>query len=84
VGDFRPIKTKLFIKFLILHGCFRVGEKSGGSHSYWKKKGLVRRITIREADKDIPPAHIKSNLTTLGLDFQDLEDFLNKKKGKNR
>jgi len=80
MGDFRPIKTKLFIKFLLLHSCYRVNSKSGGSHSYWKRPGLTRRITIREADKEIPPLHIKTNLTTLGLKFSDLEVFLNKKK----
>jgi predicted RNA binding protein YcfA (HicA-like mRNA interferase family) len=80
MGDFRPIKTKSFIKFLELHNCYRVGSKSGGSHFYWKKPGLTRRITIREADKEIPPLHIKTNLETLGLKFQDLEDYLYKKK----
>jgi predicted RNA binding protein YcfA (HicA-like mRNA interferase family) len=80
MGDFRPIKTKLFIKFLLLHSCYRVNHKSSGSHNYWKRPGLTRRITIREADKDIPPLHIKTNLTTLGLKFSDLEAFLNKKK----
>lgn len=80
MSGFRPVKTKLFIKFLKLHNCYRVGQKSGGSHFYWKKPGLTRRITIREADKDIPPFHIKTNLETLGLNFEDLEAFLNKKK----
>lgn len=80
MGDFRPIKTKLFLNFLKLYNCYRVGEKSGGSHSYWKRPGLTRRITVREADKDIPPFHIKRNLETLGLKFKDLETFLNRKK----
>ena len=80
MGEFRPVKTKDFIKFLKKYNCYRVEEKSGGSHFYWKKPGLTRRITIREADKDIPPFHIKTNLQTLGLKFEDLEAFLNKKK----
>lgn len=79
MGDFRPIKTKYFIKFLRQNGCYRTGTKSGGSHTYWKKAGLTRRITIREADKEIPPLHIKTNLQTLGLKFEDLEKFILKK-----
>ena len=78
-GSFRPVKTKIFIKFLKKHNCYRVGSNSGGSHFYWKKPGLTRRIVIREADKDIPPFHIKTNLETLGLKFEDLEAFMNKK-----
>lgn len=80
MGDYRPIKTKLFIKFLKKNNCYKVKNKSKGSHSYYKRPGLTRRITIREADKEIPPFHIKTNLETLGLNFKDLEDFLNKKK----
>jgi len=79
MGDYRPIKTKLFIKFLKRNGCYRLDSKSGGSHSYWKRAGLTRRITIREADKEIPPLHIKTNLETLGLKFEDLENFIFKK-----
>ena len=78
MGNYRPIKTKQFIKFLESHNCYRVAKKSGGSHSHWKRPGLTRRITIREADKEIPPFHIKTNLETLGLEFKDLEDFLKK------
>lgn len=78
MGDYRPIKTKLFIKFLKSHNCYRL-KKSTGSHSYWKRPGLTRRITIREADKEIPPLHIKTNLETLGLNFKDLEEFIQKK-----
>lgn len=79
MGDFRPIKTKIFINFLLFKGCYRLNKNNGGSHFHWTKKGLKRRITIREADKDIPPLHIKTNLRTLGLEFSDLEDFINKK-----
>lgn len=78
MGDYRPIKTKLFIKFLEHHNCYRHGE-ARGSHFYWKRPGLTRRIVIRESDKDIPPFHIKTNLDTLGLSIQDLLDFLDKK-----
>tara|TARA_R110002049_G_scaffold85844_6_gene218279 strand:+ start:9199 stop:9435 length:237 start_codon:yes stop_codon:yes gene_type:complete len=76
---YQPIKTKVFIKFLKHNKCYKVKEKSGGSHSYWKRPGLTRRIVIREADKEIPPLHIKTNLSTLGLKFEDLEKFMNKK-----
>lgn len=74
---YRPIKTKLFIKFLKHHKCYRL-KKSSGSHSFWKRPGLTRRIVIRESDKEIPPLHIMTNLKTLQLKFEDLENFLNK------
>lgn len=77
MGDFRPIKMKLFLKFLEHHGCYRHGEPKG-SHFFWKRPGLTRRIVVREKDKDIPPFHIKTNLSTLGLSFEDLENFINK------
>ena len=83
MADYRPIKTKLFIKFLEYNNCYRHGEPRG-SHFFWKKPGLIRRIVVREKDKDIPAFHIKTNLDTLGLSFNDLEEFLNKKKKKNR
>lgn len=76
---YQPIKTKVFLKFLKHHKCYKVNEKSGGSHSYWKRPGLTRRIVVRESDKEIPPLHIKTNLSTLGLKFEDLENFINKK-----
>ena len=80
MGGYRPVKTKHFIKFLKANNCFRLKETSGGSHSYWKRPGLTRRITIREADKDIPPFHIKTYLETLNLKFEDLVAFIEKKK----
>jgi len=80
MGGFRPVKTKDFIKFLKANNCYRLKNTSGGSHNYWKRPGLTRRITIREVDKEIPPFHIKTNLETLGLNFEDLVSFINKKK----
>ena len=76
MGNFRPIKTSLFIKFLLSNECYKVLNKSNGSHSYYKKPGLPRRVTIREADKEIPAMHIQTNLRTLGLKFEDLEAFI--------
>jgi predicted RNA binding protein YcfA (HicA-like mRNA interferase family) len=73
---YRPIKTKIFLKFLKHCKCYEVTNKSGGSHSYWKRPGLTRRIVIRKADKEIPPLHIKTNLFTLGLRYEDLEKFI--------
>ncbi len=78
MGNYRPIKTRLFIKFLESCHCYRLPKKSGGSHFHWKRPGLKRRITIREADKEIPPFHIKTNLETPNLKFEDLEKFLKK------
>ena len=83
MSDYRPIKTKIFIKFLEYHKCYRHNEIKG-SHFFWKRPGLTRRIVVRENDKDIPPLHIKTNLDTLGLSFQDLEEFMNKKHKKKK
>jgi len=80
MSGFRPVKTKLFLKFLLANNCYKIKEKSGGSHSYWKKAGLTRRITVREAHKEIPAFHIKTNLETLGLKFEDLVAFMSKNK----
>lgn len=77
MSKFRPIKTAVFIKFLEHKGCYPLKD-SGGSHSYWKRPHLPRRITIRKKDKEIPAFHVKTNLKTLGLRFEELEDFMKK------
>ena len=57
-------------------GCYKVKNKSTGSHSYYKRSNLARRIVIREADKEIPALHIRTNLKTLELQFSDLQEFI--------
>jgi predicted RNA binding protein YcfA (HicA-like mRNA interferase family) len=76
--SFKPIKTSLFIKFLLENGCIKVLSNNGGSHSYYKKSGAIRRVVIRENDKEIPPFHVKTNLETLGLKMDDFENWLNR------
>lgn len=38
----------------------------------------MRKITIRKKDKEMPAFHVRTNLKTLGLRFEDLEDFMKK------
>lgn len=65
--SFRPIKTKCWIKFLIEQGCVKKKDK-GGSHSIYKKKGVLRSIPVREKDKEVPAFHIQTSLNTLNID----------------
>ena len=60
--------------FLRKHGLVHI--RSTGSHEIWDRSTvpkLIRPITIREKDKDIPLLFIKTNLETLGI---TMEQFL--------
>lgn len=67
MSNFKPIKTNCWIKFLILQGCEKKKD-NGGSHSIYKKKGVLRPIPVREKDKQVPPFHIQTSLKTLNID----------------
>jgi predicted RNA binding protein YcfA (HicA-like mRNA interferase family) len=70
----RPIKTKCFITFLNSLEC--KSKRSKGSHFHYKCPGCFRPVVIREAEKEIPTFHIRSNLKTLGISFDTFEKWI--------
>ena len=74
MGNNRPVKTKDWIAFLIAHGCKY--QRTKASHDQYKCPGCFRTITHREKDKDIPPMHLKANLTTMNMTLQQLYDWI--------
>ena len=76
MGRLDTIKTKCWRKFLEEHECYFYKEAKG-SHQKWKKKGSPRSIIFRPADKEVPLAHLKSNLETLGISKVDFLTWVN-------
>ncbi len=72
---FRPIPRKKWEKFLRHIGCEKTRQKS--SHIFYRKPGLKRPIVF-QADKEVAPHIIKTNLETLGVSFSDFLETLEK------
>lgn len=76
MGNYRPIKTSDFRKFLKAHNCRFRGQES--SHELWKCPRCHRTVTFRYVDKTIPALHIKTNLRTMGIKLKYLHDWIQK------
>ncbi len=50
-------------------GCFY--NSTNASHHKWKCPGALRSVIFRGAEKEIPFAHIVTNLQTLGVSKKD-------------
>ena len=73
MGNFRPLPTKCWESYLILHGLSPVRIK--GSHFQWTKKGLLRPIPVWGDEKEIPANHLKTGCRTLGVTTQSLYEW---------
>lgn len=76
---YKPIPTKLFIRYLKKKGLISLGMK--GSHQKWdypehSAKRLLRPVMIRPKESEIPPLHVKTNLDTLGVTYTAFEKEL--------
>jgi len=68
MSRFRPIPRKKWEKFLRHVGCEKTRQKS--SHIFYRKPGLKRPIVF-QADREISPHIIKTNLETLNISIKD-------------
>jgi predicted RNA binding protein YcfA (HicA-like mRNA interferase family) len=70
----KAISTSLFKKFLLSLGLTCIRTK--GSHEVWdnEKEPLTRPVIIRGNKKEIPLLHIKTNLRTLGISFEEFQN----------
>ena len=74
MGNDRPIKVKDWERFLKSKGC--VFQSTEASHTKWKCPGCWRSIIFRASKKEIPFAHIKTNLDTLNVSKYELYAWL--------
>ncbi len=75
---FKPIPTKKFKKFLSKKGLVYIRTK--GDHEIWDfpfNSALLRPVIFIGCEKEIPSLHIKTNLKTLDITFNDFLDELN-------
>jgi len=72
MGNFRPLDTTCWEKFLASLGFTPVRVK--GSHFQWKKKGF-RPIPVWGNEKQIPPLHLKTGCSTIGMPMKDLYEW---------
>ena len=84
MGNNRPVDTKIWIAFLLAHGCKY--DRTRSSHDHYKCPGCFRTITHREKDKQIPPMHLYTNLKTMGKTLKDLYTWIeaNYQKGNSK
>lgn len=71
-GNFRPLRTNCWEKFLIFKG-FKL-DRTKGSHDQWKRKG-TRTIPVWGNEKEIPAFHLKTSCRTIGCDIEDLYNW---------
>ena len=76
MGGHRPIKTKCWEKYLEFRGCHY--KSTSGSHHKWRCPGCFRSIIFRGAEKEIPFAHINTNLTTMGITKEEFLKWIKK------
>ncbi len=76
MGNNRPVKTKDWLAFLKAHQC--VYKRTKGSHDHYKCPGCKRTVTHREAYKEIPALHLRTNLDTMGKTIDYLYDWIEK------
>lgn len=77
MGNFRPIPTKCWTKFLEHHG-WKFTGRINGSHHIYKKTGAIRSIPVWSDKKEIPPSHIVQSLKTMGIDKKVAIDWFEK------
>ena len=69
MGNFRPLATKCWEKFLSFHG-YKYA-RTASSHDQWTKRGS-RTIVVWGDEKEIPPLHLKTSCRTIGCELIDL------------
>ncbi|WP_177764114.1 type II toxin-antitoxin system HicA family toxin [Flavobacterium sp. I3-2] len=74
MGNNRPLKTSDWVAYLKHLGCNYI--RTSASHDHYRCPKCLRTITHREKDKEIPAIHLRTNLRTLGLDLNDLYNWI--------
>jgi len=69
MGNFRPLATPCWIKFLVHHGFDY--DRTKGSHYQYTKKGH-RTIPVWGDEKQIPAQHLKTGCNSIGCTMEQL------------
>lgn len=72
MGNFRPLDTKCWERFLTLKGYHYKSTK--GSHDQWTKPGS-RTIPVWGNEKQIPAFHLKTGCSTIGITLEELYNW---------
>lgn len=73
MADFKSIKKSCWINFLKHKGCI---ECDASRHVKWKCPGCFRSIIFRNAPKEIPFAHIHTNLMTMNISSDEFSAWI--------
>jgi hypothetical protein len=74
MGNDRPIRVKCWIRFLESRGCKPNSQNS--SHTKWKCPGCFQSIIFWGDKKEIPFAHITTNLQTMKVTKDDFRKWI--------
>lgn len=72
MGKFRPLATKCWENFLIMHGFKK--NRTKGSHDQWVKPGK-RTIAVWGNEKEIPALHLRTSCHSIGCTIDSLYDW---------
>jgi predicted RNA binding protein YcfA (HicA-like mRNA interferase family) len=72
MGNFRPLPTKCWEKFLTFKG-FKY-KRTESSHDLWTKPGR-RTIPVWGDEKEIPAHHLKTSCRTIGCDLNEVYEW---------
>lgn len=66
MGNNRPVQVKCWERFLKANNCSY--KSTHASHDKWRCPGCIQSIIFRGAEKEIPFAHIATNLLTMKIE----------------
>jgi predicted RNA binding protein YcfA (HicA-like mRNA interferase family) len=75
MGNFRPLRTKCWEKFLAAKGFKH--NRTHSSHDQWTKPGY-RTIAVWGNEKEIPAMHLKTSCRTIGCTTDELYKWADK------
>ena len=74
MGNYRPIPTDCWVRFLKSKNCYPKSVNS--SHHKWRCPNCVMSIIFWENKKEVPFAHITTCLQTMKISKQEFLDWL--------
>jgi len=77
-----PVKTTIFVKFLLSIGFVeRASCGNNGSHMFFTRTGLIRPVLVIMSNKEVPKEHIKPILKILEMSEINFLNIIKKIKG---
>lgn len=76
MGNHRPVRVACWERFLRTRGC--AFDRIQASHHVWKCINCYRSIIFRGAEKEVPADHLRTNLRSLGIPFEEFLGWIGK------